>query len=182
MATFITITARRNGFRRCGVVHSSQPTDWPPSDFTSEQWRDLLKEPQLILAVKETGLERTSEHRHESISGPSAALPEAPYASQTTLPKSLEAGLASVGEAGGLLLTSLVEPVNKSDIDFGALWEEAHLEELARETAKAEVDFDLLWEEARQEDLVREAAKAGAVTASAKPGKARKTKTEGGSK
>lgn len=176
MASIITITAKRNGFRRCGVAHSSQPTDWHQSDFTPEQWRDLLKEPQLILAVKETGLEQVSEHRHESMPAPSTALPEAPYAPQTALPESLEAGLAPVGG------TSLVEPVKELGINLDALWEEAHLEELAREAAKAEDDFNRLWDEAHQEELVREAAKAGAVKASAKTSKARAAKAEGEAK
>lgn len=176
MASIITITAKRNGFRRCGVAHSSQPTDWHQSDFTPEQWRDLLKEPLLILAVKETGLEQVSEHRHESMSAPSTALPEAPYAPQVALSQPLEAGLAPVGG------TSLVVPLRELDMDLDVLWEEAHLEELARETAKAEFDFGRLWDEALQEDLVREAAKAGAVKASAKTGRARAAKAEGEAK
>ncbi|AZC67372.1 HI1506-related protein [Pseudomonas chlororaphis] len=99
MATVITIISKRNGFRRCGVAHSDQPTDWPQDAFTDEQWDALIAEPQLILAVKETGLDLVSEQRHESTTAISGPLPEAPDTPQAAQPQTPEASAAPMGDA-----------------------------------------------------------------------------------
>ncbi|MBP5056346.1 HI1506-related protein [Pseudomonas chlororaphis] len=99
MATVVTIISKRNGFRRCGVAHSDQPKDWPEDAFTDEQWDALFAEPQLILAVKEDGLDLVSEQRYESTSTISSSLPEAPDTPQATQPQALEASAAPVGDA-----------------------------------------------------------------------------------
>lgn len=47
----ITITARRDGFRRCGRAHPARPTTYPDNFWTSEQIAALKAEPMLIVKV-----------------------------------------------------------------------------------------------------------------------------------
>lgn len=47
--TELTITAKRDGFRRCGVAHSDTPVVWPAGSFTEEQIALLKSEPQLVV-------------------------------------------------------------------------------------------------------------------------------------
>ncbi|XWJ89579.1 HI1506-related protein [Phytobacter ursingii] len=47
--TELTITAKRDGFRRCGVTHSDTPVVWPAGSFTEEQIAILKSEPQLVV-------------------------------------------------------------------------------------------------------------------------------------
>ncbi len=47
--TELTITAKRDGFRRCGVAHSDTPVVWPAGTFTEEQIAILKSEPQLVV-------------------------------------------------------------------------------------------------------------------------------------
>lgn len=47
--TELTITAKRDGFRRCGVVHSDTPVVWPAGSFTDEQIALLKSEPLLVV-------------------------------------------------------------------------------------------------------------------------------------
>ncbi|HBV4538956.1 TPA: hypothetical protein MDY69_000547 [Klebsiella pneumoniae] len=45
----ITITSKRNGFRRCGVAHRDVPVTWPDGSFTDEQIAILRAEPALVV-------------------------------------------------------------------------------------------------------------------------------------
>lgn len=45
----ITITAKRDGFRRCGVAHCDVPVTWPDGSFTDEQIAILRAEPSLVV-------------------------------------------------------------------------------------------------------------------------------------
>lgn len=45
----IYITAKRNGFYRCGIAHSDQTTAYPDDHFTPEQLAALEAEPMLIV-------------------------------------------------------------------------------------------------------------------------------------
>ncbi|TKI08660.1 HI1506-related protein [Martelella alba] len=45
----ITITAKRDGFRRCGKAHSDKPVTWPDGSFTAEQIAILKAEPMLVV-------------------------------------------------------------------------------------------------------------------------------------
>ena len=168
MTTVIVITAKRNGFRRCGVAHSDQPTPWRQGDFTAEQWEELLKEPQLFLAVEERNLGLGLEQHNAFTS--SAALPEAPNTAQNAQSQTLETNATALGD--GVLLSGTPVAGN-----LDALWDDALLENRAREVAKAQAVADAvlgsLWEDALKEDQAREAAKAPAAKSPAKPGKAK---------
>lgn len=45
----ITITAKRDGFRRCGVSHSGTPVTWPDGTFTEAEIAILRAEPMLVV-------------------------------------------------------------------------------------------------------------------------------------
>ncbi|GAB7078761.1 HI1506-related protein [Megalodesulfovibrio paquesii] len=47
----IVIIAKKDGFRRCGVSHSGQPTTWPEDRFTPEELAILQAEPMLVVQV-----------------------------------------------------------------------------------------------------------------------------------
>ncbi|MGL3099466.1 HI1506-related protein [Enterobacter asburiae] len=52
MEKVIDITAKRDGFRRAGMVHSEQTQTYPLSQFTKEQIRLLQEEPMLVVAIR----------------------------------------------------------------------------------------------------------------------------------
>lgn len=45
----IVIQARRDGFRRCGVSHSAERTEYPDGHWTAEQLAELKAEKQLMV-------------------------------------------------------------------------------------------------------------------------------------
>ncbi|HFV6312237.1 TPA: HI1506-related protein, partial [Escherichia coli] len=49
MEKVIEITARREGFRRCGVAHSATTKEWAADAFTPEQLAVLKADPMLIV-------------------------------------------------------------------------------------------------------------------------------------
>lgn len=168
MTTVIVITAKRNGFRRCGVAHSDQPTPWREGDFTAEQWEELLKEPQLFLAIEERELGLGLEQHN--VFKPPAALPEAPNTAQKAESQTLETKTTALGD--GVLL-----PVAPDAGNLGSLWDDALLEDRERGVAKAlaaaDSELDSLWEDALKEDQAREATKTLAEKPPAKPGRAK---------
>ncbi len=183
MTTVIVITAKRNGFRRCGVAHSDQPTAWFRDDFTAEQWEELLKEPQLFLAVEERDLGLGLEQHNAFTS--SAALSEAPITAEGALQSLGQADPAAMGNAGlnlqdgashGLDLSQVGGVVSADEVkpepDLEALWTAALLEDEQRDVAKLNAETETLWDEAIAEDVLREVATGKAAKAPAKPKKA----------
>lgn len=58
----IIITAKQEGFRRCGIAHSATPIEHPDGTFTPEQIEILRKEPMLVvLDADETKAELTNK-------------------------------------------------------------------------------------------------------------------------
>ncbi|WP_413178382.1 HI1506-related protein [Escherichia coli] len=53
MEKVIEITARREGFRRCGVAHSATTKAWPVDAFTPEQLAVLKADPMLIVVERD---------------------------------------------------------------------------------------------------------------------------------
>ena len=53
MEKVIEITARREGFRRCGVAHSATTKAWPADAFTPEQLAELKADPMLIVVERD---------------------------------------------------------------------------------------------------------------------------------
>lgn len=60
----LIITSKKAGFRRCGVAHPAESTEYPDGFFTPEQIEELHKEPMLV--VKE-GEEEASELSNKSV-------------------------------------------------------------------------------------------------------------------
>jgi len=98
MSIVITIVAKRNGFRRCGVTHSDKPTTYQQDDFTDEQWEALIKEPQLVLSVQEVDLDLVKELPHDSMS-------------QTALSQALDALPIAQSQALETVVAPVVAPV-----------------------------------------------------------------------
>jgi hypothetical protein len=45
----IRITSKKDGFRRCGIAHSSSPTDYPDDQFSKKELKRLKAESMLIV-------------------------------------------------------------------------------------------------------------------------------------
>lgn len=49
----LTITAKRDGFRRCGIAHPASPVDHPIERFSKKQIEALRAEPMLVVHERE---------------------------------------------------------------------------------------------------------------------------------
>jgi len=49
MAQIIIITAKRNGYRRCGMAHPDHAVEYPASTFTAAQLKILKSDPGLVV-------------------------------------------------------------------------------------------------------------------------------------
>lgn len=47
----IIITAKKDGFRRCGIAHSAKRVEYPADAFSSEQLAELQAEPMLVVEL-----------------------------------------------------------------------------------------------------------------------------------
>ncbi len=45
----IRITAKKDGFRRCGIAHGKEPTDYPDNRFSKGDLEILQAEPMLVV-------------------------------------------------------------------------------------------------------------------------------------
>lgn len=57
----IRITAKKDGFRRCGVAHTKSATDHPDSRFTAEQLKTLQAEPMLVVQQLPAGASQSGQ-------------------------------------------------------------------------------------------------------------------------
>lgn len=60
----VTITAKVNGFRRCGIAHPDTATTYPDDHFTKAQLDELQAEPMLVVSpgtAPETGADTAAE-------------------------------------------------------------------------------------------------------------------------
>ena len=51
----IIITAKKDGFRRCGIAHSKEPTEYPDDRFSAKELKVLQTEPMLVVEVEKKG-------------------------------------------------------------------------------------------------------------------------------
>ncbi|MCX9056598.1 HI1506-related protein [Citrobacter portucalensis] len=58
----IQITAKRDGFRRCGIAHSETTTTYADEHFTQAQLQELKSEPNLIVIEVAEGAETGNVH------------------------------------------------------------------------------------------------------------------------
>ncbi|MFX2607062.1 HI1506-related protein [Enterobacter mori] len=66
MEKVIDITAKRDGFRRCGIAHSEKTTTYPLGRFTAKELEQLQNEPQLVVAIRNKDETSTSLHFQQS--------------------------------------------------------------------------------------------------------------------
>lgn len=45
----IRITAKQDGFRRCGIAHPATPTEYPGDQFSKKELEQLKAEPMLVV-------------------------------------------------------------------------------------------------------------------------------------
>lgn len=57
----IRITAKQEGFRRCGVAHPAVATDYPADRFSAEELKILKAEPLLVVEEIAEEPEKTSK-------------------------------------------------------------------------------------------------------------------------
>ncbi|EGT5658481.1 coiled-coil domain-containing protein 22 [Citrobacter braakii] len=65
MEKVIEITARREGFRRCGMAHSATTQRYPVDHFTPEQLAELKSESNLIVVVRTK--HDSGDQRHDEL-------------------------------------------------------------------------------------------------------------------
>ena len=51
----VTISAKRQGFRRCGIAHSKAPVQYPDNRWSKQQIEILQAEPMLDVAIGDAG-------------------------------------------------------------------------------------------------------------------------------
>lgn len=51
----ILIASKNDGFRRCGVAHPKQSTEYPNDRFTADELVQLKNEPMLVVQVTDGG-------------------------------------------------------------------------------------------------------------------------------
>jgi len=176
----IVITAKLDGFRRCGIAHPRKPTSYPDDFFTEEQLRALVKEPQLILAYAEDEFGQVKGMGNESIQ--EVDVSKAPGAPQGAQSHAFEAIATALGNGVALPITPVTPVVGggESGSDTSGSGPAPSVIEPPNDQSGASVfELDVLWEEALQEDQAREAAKAEAMKPHAKSRKTRSDKTEG---
>lgn len=62
MEKVIDITAKRDGFRRAGKVHSEQTQTYPLSEFTKAQLEQLQNEPMLVVAIRHANEQQAGQN------------------------------------------------------------------------------------------------------------------------
>lgn len=167
----IIIAAKRHGFRRCGIAHSSEPTLYRDDHFTAAQLQALGKDPQLVVSYVDADLDDQQELLNDTAPNPLPA--QAGITRESALPRLGQADPAAMGDAGpnlqdGASLGLNLPPLAGGEIDLGieGLWDEAFKEDTDRHAARLVAE---LWDEALAEEAQRETAK---VKAEPKPKKA----------
>ncbi|MBU1611245.1 MAG: hypothetical protein KKC99_05305 [Proteobacteria bacterium] len=61
----VIITAKREGFRRCGMAHSTKPVEHADGTFTKDQLKALQAEPNLVVQVVEPKAEQDAKAKAE---------------------------------------------------------------------------------------------------------------------
>ena len=170
----IVITSKHEGFRRCGIAHSSTAARYPDDFFSEAQLRALSKEPQLILAYEEDEFDQVQDRRDENLQEVDES--KAPGTAQNHQSQAPETNAATLGDG-------VVLPVAPVAGNLDSLWDDALLEDRAREAAKAQASADAalesLWDDALLEDQAREDAKARASKPPPKTAKPKPIKVEG---
>lgn len=173
----IVITSKHDGFRRCGIAHSSTAARYPDDFFSETQLRALSKEPQLILAYEEDEFDQVQDRRDESLQ--EVDVSKALGAAQNAQSQALETNAATLGDAVALHLAPVIGSGELGPDSSGSGPTALGIEQGKGQLSATDIELDALWEEACQEDQAREAAKAEVAKPPAKPAKPKATKAEG---
>lgn len=173
----IVITSKHDGFRRCGIAHSSSAARYPDDFFSEAQLRALSKEPQLILAYEEDEFDQVQDRRHESLQ--EVDVSKAPDAAQNVQSLPPEAVAETLGDAVVLPIAQVVGSREPGTDSSGSGPIASVIEHVHGQPNASDIDLDALWEEAHQEDQMREAIKASPAKPPAKPSKPKTDKAEG---
>jgi len=97
----IRITAKKDGFRRCGLAHGKEPVEYPNDHFTAAQLKQLKAEPMLVVEVVEERKPSADEliamiAQAESTAAVDALLPD--NEKRKTVLKAVEDRRAALGE------------------------------------------------------------------------------------
>lgn len=101
----IVITSKHDGFRRCGIAHSSTAARYPDDFFSEAQLRALSKEPQLILAYEEDEFDQVQDRRDESFQ--EVDVSKAPGTTQNHQSQTFEANATALGDGVVLPVASV---------------------------------------------------------------------------
>ncbi|HHR6128522.1 TPA: HI1506-related protein [Providencia alcalifaciens] len=93
----ILITAKVNGFRRCGIAHSDETVEYPDDYFTPLQLIELQSEPMLVVSVGDAG---TGKKQPDAGADKQIAALKAEVKRLTGENESLRAELASLKATG----------------------------------------------------------------------------------
>ncbi len=66
----VCITSKKEGFRRCGIPHSTEPTTYPEGRWSEEEIETLMAEPMLtvtFVASEEEAPEQGADHQEAII-------------------------------------------------------------------------------------------------------------------
>ena len=74
----ITIISKKEGFRRCGIAHSTAPTTYPDDKFTKEELAALQDEPMLTVVFSEGEPSEKNRKGKEAKAAPAADQKAAP--------------------------------------------------------------------------------------------------------
>lgn len=174
----IVITSKHDGFRRCGIAHSSAAARYPDDFFSEAQLKALSKEPQLVLAYEEDEFDQVQDRRDESLQEVDPS--KAPDTAQNAQSQALEANATALGDAVVLPIAPVLGKIEPGTDGSGPAPIAPVIEQDKGQLTAP--DLDVLWEEACQEDQARETAKAQAAKPPVKPAKAKATKAEGDGK
>ena len=58
----IRITAKKDGFRRCGIAHGKEPVEYPNDRFSPAQLDQLQAEPMLVVETLEVKDKKPAEN------------------------------------------------------------------------------------------------------------------------
>lgn len=83
----ITIRAKRDGFRRCGIAHSATPVSYPDDHFTEAELARLRAEPLLEVQSDSVPAKGAKSPTPASDNAPTSAAASPEQASDTGAPK-----------------------------------------------------------------------------------------------
>ena len=152
----VTVTARRDGFHRCGVPHPASPVEYPAGHWSEEQLERLRAEP--MLAVADTADGPAADVPADVLDRALAALRAAPAGEVEEFLKHLSEDLkirTEIGAAAGrrsrlVAAAAGLDPDNPDHFTRSGKPGVRALEAASGLTAVSAAERDAAWEDHRQ--------------------------------